>query len=648
MIEKMQFLSITGPKADFDRVVDTYLSKYEMHLENALTEVKNAQGIAPFTEENPYKQEIGQIRSILKDYGNVITGEKKAEPKAVSLEEAVSIVRETTETLSSCMEEKNGLKEQLARMDASYRKIVPFIGLNYDIEKILQFDNVKYSFGRMPLEYYKKLQDYVYDSLDALILECTRDREFVYVLYFVPRREEDKVDAVFASMYFEKIFIPDEYKGTPEQAINQLHQQMKDCQEKIFAIDVKIAEVLENRAPEILGASERLERYATTFDVRKYAACTKHDIHTFYIICGWMSQRDAEAFRREIADDENTFCFVEKDPSKLLDGPPTKLRHPAILKPFEMFLEMYGLPSYNEIDPTPLMALTYMVFFGFMFGDLGQGALLFLGGALLYKLKGMRLAGIISCCGVCSMIFGLLFGSVFGFEDVFEPLWLHPQEAMTNLPFIGRLNTVFVVAIAIGMGVILLCMILNIVNGIRQGNRERIFLDTNGLAGLVFYGSAVACILLFMTGHTLPAALVLVIMFGIPLLLLFLKEPIMNRLEKKPKLIEGGVGMFITQGFFEMFEMLLSYFSNTLSFVRIGAFAVSHAAMMSVVMMLAGAESGGALSWPVVILGNLFICGMEGLIVGIQVLRLEYYELFSRFYTGGGRAFKPYGREETA
>ena len=648
MIEKMQFLSITGPKADFDRVVDTYLSKYEMHLENALTEVKNAQGIAPFTEENPYKQEIGQIRSILKDYGNVITGEKKAEPKAVSLEEAVSIVRETTETLSSCMEEKNGLKEQLARMDASYRKIVPFIGLNYDIEKILQFDNVKYSFGRMPVEYYKKLQDYVYDSLDALILECTRDREFVYVLYFVPKREEDKVDAVFASMYFEKIFIPDEYKGTPEQAINQLHQQMKDCQEKIFAIDVKIAEVLENRAPEILGASERLERYATTFDVRKYAACTKHDIHTFYIICGWMSQRDAEAFRREIADDENTFCFVEKDPSKLLDGPPTKLRHPAILKPFEMFLEMYGLPSYNEIDPTPLMALTYMVFFGFMFGDLGQGALLFLGGALLYKLKGMRLAGIISCCGVCSMIFGLLFGSVFGFEDVFEPLWLHPQEAMTNLPFIGRLNTVFVVAIAIGMGVILLCMILNIVNGIRQGNRERIFLDTNGLAGLVFYGSAVACILLFMTGHTLPAALVLVIMFGIPLLLLFLKEPIMNRLEKKPKLIEGGVGMFITQGFFEMFEMLLSYFSNTLSFVRIGAFAVSHAAMMSVVMMLAGAESGGALSWPVVILGNLFICGMEGLIVGIQVLRLEYYELFSRFYTGGGRAFKPYGREETA
>ena len=114
--------------------------------------------------------------------------------------------------------------------------------------------------------------------------------------------------------------------------------------------------------------------------------------------------------------------------------------------------------------------------------------------------------------------------------------------------------------------------------------------------------------------------------------------------EKKAEKIEGGKGMFIVQGFFEMFEVLLSYFSNTLSFVRVGAFAVSHAAMMEVVLMLAGVESGNP-NWAVVVLGNVFVCGMEGLIVGIQVLRLEYYELFSRFYHGTGRAFKPYGKK---
>ena len=148
-----------------------------------------------------------------------------------------------------------------------------------------------------------------------------------------------------------------------------------------------------------------------------------------------------------------------------------------------------------------------------------------------------------------------------------------------------------------------------------------------------------------MSGHTLPASAILIVLFVLPLIVMFFKEPLTAILEKKSEKISGGFGMFVTQGFFELFEVLLSYFSNTLSFVRVGAFAVSHAAMMQVVMMLAGAESGTP-SIPVIVLGNLFVCGMEGLIVGIQVLRLEYYELFSRFYKGTGREFKPFYQKQ--
>lgn len=129
-------------------------------------------------------------------------------------------------------------------------------------------------------------------------------------------------------------------------------------------------------------------------------------------------------------------------------------------------------------------------------------------------------------------------------------------------------------------------------------------------------------------------------MFGVPLILIFLKEPLTALIEKKSEVMPKREGNVLA-GLFEMFEVLLSYFSNTLSFVRIGVFAVSHAAMMEVVLMLAGAESGN-LNWIVVVLGNLFVCGMEGLIVGIQVLRLEYYEMFSRFYKGTGRKFEPF------
>ena len=130
-------------------------------------------------------------------------------------------------------------------------------------------------------------------------------------------------------------------------------------------------------------------------------------------------------------------------------------------------------------------------------------------------------------------------------------------------------------------------------------------------------------------------------MFGIPLIIIMLKEPLTRLVKKESPMIEGSKGMYFVQSFFELFEVMLSYLSNTLSFVRIGAFAVSHAAMMEVVLMLAGAEAGSP-NWLVVIGGNIFVTAMEGLIVGIQVLRLEYYEMFSRFYKGSGKPFRPF------
>ena len=429
----------------------------------------------------------------------------------------------------------------------------------------------------------------------------------------------------------------------PDEAGHTLEEQIQSLDKQIEQLEQSVRQTVQEKGAALVGAAQRLKRYCVNFDVRKMAACTKRDDHTFYILCGWMPKDEADRFRKEIENDAQTFCVVEDNSNNIMSSPPTKIKNPGLFKPFLMYVEMYGLPSYQEIDPTILVGLTYSVLFGFMFGDAGQGLCLLLGGLLLYKLKKMRLAGIISCCGFFSTIFGFLFGSIFGFEDIIEPLWLRPAEAMTSLPFIGKLNTVFVVAIGIGMGIILLCMVLNIINSLREKDVEKTWFDTNGAAGLVFYGALAGTIILYMSGNPLPATALLVVLFIIPLILMFFKEPLTAMVEKKKETMTTGVGMFITQGIFELFEVLLSYFSNTLSFIRVGAFAVSHAAMMEVVLMLAGAEAGSP-NWAVIVGGNLFVCGMEGLIVGIQVLRLEYYELFSRFYRGSGREFKPYGQ----
>ena len=653
MIEKMKFLSITGPKADIDRVVNTYLSKYEIHLENALSELTTVQNLTPFLEINPYKEALNTANLFCEELNSFATDTVKAETaqaaaQTMDVETALDTIRRIQTDYQDLNKKWSDLENQLTTVDESLRVIRPFRNLDFDISSILKFRFIRFRFGRIGKEYYQKFERYIYDNLDTIFIKCDEDDQYIWGMYFVPEPESQKVKAVYSSMHFEKIYMPDSYEGTAREAFEQLAQKRSLILSDFNTVSQKRNDFLISHCREILAAQAAIARLSGNFDIRKLAACTKgkgeNDI--FYILCGWMTEKDAHSFQTDIKDDSKIFCIIDGEDDEHIQPethqqPPTKLKNPKLFKPFEMYINMYGLPAYNEMDPTWFVAITYSFIFGAMFGDAGQGLLLFIGGFLLYKFKHIALAGIISCAGVFSTIFGILFGSFFGFENLFPALWLRPMNNMMTVPFIGKLNTVFIVAIGFGMGLILLCMVFNIINAWKAHDTEHIWFDTNSVAGLVFYGSATVSIALILTGHTLPGGILLFIMFGIPLILIFFKEPLTALVEKKSEVMPKEKGMFIVQGLFEMFEVLLSYFSNTLSFVRIGAFAVSHAAMMEVVLMLAGFESGH-LNWIVVILGNLFVSGMEGLIVGIQGLRLEYYEMFSRFYKGTGRKFEPF------
>ncbi len=648
VIVKMKFINITGPKDDIDRVAEQYLSKYEIQLENAVSELKSVANISPFVENNPYK-EISQKAAVFADaiFADTISASESAtNTVSLSVDDCISLVNRLDNELSQLTKEKENVEEKISQYRTSLDDIAHFKGLHYDIDSIMDFHHVKYRFGKIAQEYYDKFEKYIYNDLHAIFHKCQNDNEYVWGVYFVLADESDQIDAVYSSLHFERFYLKDDYKGTPGEAYNEIMEALKRLEEQASELDKKISSILSRSANEILFAKKRLATASENFDIRKLAARTSHTSQnkreTFYILCGWMAEEDAAAFLYEIEGDEKVHCIIEDDENNIYGQPPTKLKNPKLFKPFEMFVRMYGLPAYHEFDPTIFLAITYTFIFGAMFGDVGQGLCLFLGGALLYKWKKMDLAAIISCAGIFSTFFGFMFGSIFGFENIIPAIWLRPISSMTKLPFIGNLNTVFIIAVAFGMFLIMGTMVINIINGIKSHNLESALFGTNGIAGLAFYLAVVITVFLFMTGNTLPAAIVLIIMFLLPLLVIAAKEPLTALLEKKPKLIEGSIGMFLTQGFFELFEVLLSYFSNTLSFVRIGAFAVSHAAMMEVVLMLAGAEHGAAPNWLVIILGNIFVCGMEGLIVGIQVLRLEYYEFFSRFYKGTGREFKPY------
>ena len=638
MIEKMKFLSITGPKADIDRMTETYLSKYEIHLENALSELTEVANLSPFLEINPYKEALSTIDSFYEQ----LEDPSQISPEPMDIEKAIKTVRAVQDGFRRLEEEKSRLQSEHAEILDPLKIIRPFKNLNFDVSEILNFKYIHYRFGRIEKQYLQKFEKYIYDNLDTLFIKCGEDEMYVYGVYFVPEHQAHKVHAVYSSMHFERIFIPNEYHGTAVEAFEKLDTRHREIHKALDANKEASRKFLQDNSTNIVSAKAALDACSSSFDIRKLAACTPGDTNTFYILCGWMTEKDALAFQKDIQNDEKIFCLMEDQKAPATQKPPTKLRNPKLFKPFEMYVKMYGLPAYNEMDPTWFVAITYSFIFGAMFGDVGQGLVLFLGGLFLYKTKKMDLAGIISCAGVFSVFFGFMYGSFFGFEDVLKAIWLKPMNQMMDVPLVGRLNAVFVIAIGFGMFIILICMVFNIINSIRRGDTEKTWFDSNAVAGLVFYGSIVLTIGLFISGKKLPAAAILVIMFGVPLLLMFLKEPLTNLVEKKSEILPEQKGMFFVQSFFELFEVLLSYLSNTLSFLRIGAFAVSHAAMMEVVLMLAGATNGGNPNWIVVVLGNIFVCAMEGLIVGIQVLRLEYYEIFSRFYAGNGREFKPF------
>ena len=637
MIVKMKFINISGPRNDIDRVTDLYLSRYEIQLESALSELKTVDNLRPFVELNPYRDALSKAVQFV---GYLPNAEDVTPDTSLGLDDMFELVRKANEDYQSLQEKKEKLKKKTEELRAKQQVIAPFRPVDCDLHKVLHYRYITYRFGRIAVEFYHKMQKYLMDDLTAIFVEGDRDESFVYGAYFVSPGEAQKVDAVFRSLHFERIDLKDEFEGTPAYAYQSLEREIARINLEIDNLDKEAGEMLSDRAPQLIAAKNRLEELANNFDVRKLAARMEDNKEDYYILCGWMADEDVEKFLDEVKDDDKVFVVVEDDHDAYFGEPPTKLENPKLFKPFEMFVQMYGLPAHNELDPTVFVGLTYSFIFGVMFGDVGQGLLLMIGGFLIYHFKKAALAGIIATAGIFSTIFGFMFGSIFGFEDVIEPLWIRPIDHMTTLPFLGKLNTVFIVAVAFGMFLIMVAMVLHIINAIKSKDIENAWFDANGLAGLVFYIAVVVTIVLFLTGQPLPGGIVMAVMFGIPLIVILFKEPITRAIQKRADKMEVGKGMFLVQGFFEMFETLLSYFSNTISFIRIGAFAVSHAAIMEVVLQLAGAESGHP-NWLGVVFGNLFVCGFEGLIVGIQVLRLEYYEMFSRYYIGDGKPFRP-------
>ncbi|MDR0818003.1 MAG: ATPase [Oscillospiraceae bacterium] len=591
--------------------------------------------------ESPYNQVIAHMNEVAALAGLSATENSDDFASDISIEPSDTdrFINEFRGKFIELTEMRKELENFLAENVDALTFIEHFGDFNENLDDLFGSEYYKIRFGRLPVGSFDKLSYYA-DKM-FLFFSLTEDKHYHWGFFLTTSEDYAEIMDIFNSLDFERIWIPNTIHGTPESAREQLRRMIDQTERDIVELDAQLTALVNDNKDFFLSVYTTLNRLNSAFALRKYVG----EYGNMFHLEGFVPKSESERFAELFANIPGLeITFQPHDSDRRLQVP-TKLKNNRIWKPFEMFVEMYGLPGYNELDPTTFLGITYTLLFGIMFGDLGQGILIAIFGYVLWKVRKMALGSIMIRIGISSAVFGLVYGSVFGLEHVLDPLYKaigfaeKPFEVMSPL----SINTILLTAIGIGVALIISTILINIWQGIRNRDIERAFFSNNGLAGLIFYGGILAGAVCMLTGGPnlfTPAYIIVVLV--VPIVVIFLKESLTKVIRHEGKFLpeDEGIGSWILEGFFELFEIVLSFLTNTLSFLRVGGFIISHAGMMMVVMTLAEMMRGAG-NIAVLIFGNLFVIGLEGFIVGIQVLRLQFYELFSHYYEGQGKAFEP-------
>lgn len=371
----------------------------------------------------------------------------------------------------------------------------------------------------------------------------------------------------------------------------------------------------------------------------------------FVVISGWVPRDGAERLAERVRAVTRSHAVVDIEAVENIPGVsegtlrvPILHHNPLLLRPFQKLIEIYGTPSYGEVEPTAFFAIAFLAMFGLMFGDAGHGAVLFSAGWLLFRYlpRFLDYGILLMEAGTASMLFGVLYGSVFGVRDLIPTLWLEPIADLPRFMFI-----------AVGFGAVVVSggLVLNIINSWRSGEWSAAFYGPRGVTGAVLYWVILVLIArAFVRSVTIPGPVVAAVLIA-AVAIIAIGGPLLHWIGRgehrrpRPAVHATPWWLHALESSVELVDTLFSFFANTISFVRIAAFAAVHAGVFIAIFALADTMAamrfGGVLSIVVHVAGNVLVILLEGLTVSVQVLRLEYYEFFGKFFRGGGEPYAP-------
>lgn len=462
----------------------------------------------------------------------------------------------------------------------------------------------------------------------------TKSQEFVFLA--TSTKHKDEIENILKSHHAQSFQLPGGIPKSPASALERVNARIKELVQNKTVVFDSLEKLAEENEQRLLALRETAQNISNILNTKKKSLETKH----LATVKGYIPKTEFEKLERKIDDKLDQKILVKEEVTES-ENPPTKIQNHSFIKPFETITKLYGIPHYDEIDPTPLIAITFPLLFGFMFGDAGHGIILLTVGLalglLIKKNEGIRsFSGILAACGIGAIFAGLLFGEFFG-KHLFAPLWFDPFEDVTGF---------LIFTLVVGTLQIMSGFVLELVNFVLKG--ELVDAVATTLPKILFYIGGIYLIAVYQLSFDrwLQGPILFPL---IPFIfLIFGKGAIIKTLTAlghPPK--KTGSHSSLIERVFESGDLVTRLLSNTMSYARILALLMAHWALLLVTytisdMVLQIPTLGIVLGAIIIVGGNIFVMAFEGLIVFIHTLRLHFYEWFSKFYQGTGVVFNPF------
>lgn len=652
----MRLLELMVLKEDISKVIE-YIGKAKcFQFDSDLQESSSI--------SNPQKDIFDKLQ-LVRNYLDIKDVEDYGNDFSLPTENDISRSQIILDAIDNLKKRETDATEEKKRIDDAYKEALSFANLKVPYSQLDHLSFLSLRIGKIDPSVFDELAFSV--GTRGIIIPLGDDKS--KILAASSKKGRFALDSELKKYGFVALEIPENFNGIPDDVLATMKNETEKAKETLASIQQERKNFADTHKDELISL---LRHYSVGMQVQAVQEKLE-STQLVYRITGWIPLANSRNVMNDLDElTEGRIAIRQFNPNEVpsvksgREKVPVKLNHGKIVANFDRMIFSYGSPLYGTIDPTPFVAFFFTLLFGLMFGDAGQGLVFLILGILMttkviknFPVLGSGFGPIFICIGISSTIMGVLTGEFFGNGEILEPVSRFLKglfgdtshgpilHLMPSASSIDKLFYFLLFTMGIGFIINSVGLVINIINNFSLGRIGKAIFSKTGICGTIFFWYVVYVAIKALVFKS-PVGVFDFVVLGICLLGIFFSEPLTHLVEGHRPIMENGLVATLVEGIVELLEVVSSYLSNSVSFLRVGAFALAHAVLGYIIFTMTsliqsnGGWGGTAGSIAVSIFGNLLVIVLEGMIVAIQVVRLQYYEFFSKFFTETGREFEPF------